>query len=64
MIISERGQITIPEVLRDRFGLNHNVEVEITPMPGQTPRPTPAGADRKARLQISLLQGSSVTGCV
>ncbi len=31
MIISERGQITIPKALRDRFGLNHNVEVEITP---------------------------------
>ena len=31
MRISERGQITIPKVLRDRFGLNHNVEVEITP---------------------------------
>ncbi|WP_428119633.1 AbrB/MazE/SpoVT family DNA-binding domain-containing protein [Candidatus Poriferisodalis sp.] len=31
MHISERGQITIPKRLRDRFGLNHNVEVEITP---------------------------------
>lgn len=31
MIISERGQITIPKTLRERFGLNHNVEVEITP---------------------------------
>ena len=31
MIISERGQITIPKALRDRFGLSHNVEVEITP---------------------------------
>lgn len=31
MNISERGQITIPKALRDRFGLNHNVEVEITP---------------------------------
>lgn len=31
MRISERGQITIPKVLRDRFGLNHNVEVEVTP---------------------------------
>ena len=29
--ISERGQITIPKHLRDRFGMNHNVEVEITP---------------------------------
>lgn len=29
--ISERGQITIPKQLRDRFGMNCNVEVEITP---------------------------------
>ncbi len=31
MRISERGQITIPKPLRDRFGLHHNVEVEISP---------------------------------
>ena len=31
MRISERGQITIPKSLRERFGMNHNVEVEITP---------------------------------
>ena len=31
MRISERGQITIPKRLRDRFGLNKDVEVEITP---------------------------------
>ena len=31
MRISERGQITIPKHLRDRFGMNYNVEVEITP---------------------------------
>ncbi|MDE0065745.1 MAG: AbrB/MazE/SpoVT family DNA-binding domain-containing protein [Acidimicrobiaceae bacterium] len=31
MRISERGQITIPKRLRDRFGLNHDIEVEITP---------------------------------
>ena len=30
MKISERGQITIPKPLRDRFGLNADVEVEIT----------------------------------
>ena len=34
MRISERGQITIPKPLRDRFGMNHNVEVEITPTAG------------------------------
>ncbi len=34
MRISERGQITIPKSLRDRFGLNHNVEVEVTPTEG------------------------------
>lgn len=31
MRISERGQITIPKGLRERFGLNHNIEVELTP---------------------------------
>ena len=30
MRISERGQITIPKPLRDRFGMHHDVEVEIT----------------------------------
>ena len=30
MRISERGQVTIPKPLRDRFGMNPNVEVEIT----------------------------------
>ena len=30
MKISERGQITIPKRLRDRFGMNQDVEVEIT----------------------------------
>ena len=29
MRISKRGQITIPKHLRERFGMNHNVEVEI-----------------------------------
>ena len=31
MRISKRGQITIPKRLRDRFGLNPDVEVDITP---------------------------------
>lgn len=31
MRISERGQITIPKHMRDRFGLGCNVDVEITP---------------------------------
>ena len=34
MRISERGQITIPKSLRERFGLNTNVEVELTPTEG------------------------------
>lgn len=34
MRISERGQITIPKKLRDRFGMGSNVEVEITPTDG------------------------------
>ena len=31
MRISERGQITIPKNLRERYGMHHNVEVEVTP---------------------------------
>ena len=31
MRISERGQITIPKQMRDRFGMSSNVEVEVTP---------------------------------
>ena len=31
MKISERGQITIPKHLRERYGMTHNVDVEITP---------------------------------
>lgn len=30
MRVSEQGQITIPEELRDRFGLDCGVEVDIT----------------------------------
>ena len=31
MRISKRGQVTIPKTLRDGFGMNPNVEAEITP---------------------------------
>ena len=31
MRISKCGRITIPKRLRERFGMNHNVEVEIIP---------------------------------
>ena len=31
MKISERGQLTIPKRLRERFGLHQDVDVEITP---------------------------------
>lgn len=31
MKISEQGRITIPKRLRDRFGFNEGVEVEVTP---------------------------------
>lgn len=31
MRITERGQITIPKPLRERYGLTRDVEVEVTP---------------------------------
>ena len=31
MRISERGQITIPKTLRQRYGLTKNMEIEVTP---------------------------------
>jgi len=31
MKVSERGQITIPKLLRDRFGLSKDVEVDLVP---------------------------------
>ena len=31
MRVSERGQVTIPKALRERFGLHHNVEIEMAP---------------------------------
>ena len=31
MRVSGRGQITIPKALRDQFGINQNVEVEMIP---------------------------------
>ena len=31
MRVSNRGQVTIPKRLRDRFGLNPHVEVEFVP---------------------------------
>ena len=34
MKISERGQITIPKQLRERYGMYYNVEVEISPTDG------------------------------
>ena len=34
MRVSERGQVTIPKKLRDRYGMHHDVEVEMTPTEG------------------------------
>jgi bifunctional DNA-binding transcriptional regulator/antitoxin component of YhaV-PrlF toxin-antitoxin module len=34
MKISERGQITIPRPLRDKYGFNKNVEVDLMPIKG------------------------------
>lgn len=37
MRVSERGQIPIPERLRERFGPDQKVEAEVTPTEGRLP---------------------------
>lgn len=34
MKVGERGQITIPKALRDRYGIRKNTEVELVPQDG------------------------------
>ena len=52
MRISERGQITIPKALRDRVGMNHNVEVEITAVAGRSPDPQADGGPAPGRRRL------------
>lgn len=33
MQVGERGQITIPKSLRDKYGLSHGVEVDVVALP-------------------------------
>ncbi len=50
MRVTEQGQVTIPEDLRDRFGLDCGVEVEITATDdGVLVRKGAEGTDRDAR---------------
>lgn len=35
MKVSERGQVTIPKKIRDKFGLDFNVEIEIIEANGE-----------------------------
>ena len=59
MRISEQGQITIPKHLRDRFGMNANVEVEIVPTEqGLLIRRQPAGKHPVERV-YGILNGGN-----
>ena len=60
MRISEQGQITIPKHLRDRFGMNANVEVEIAPTEqGLLIRRRPAGKHPVDRVYGILSGGNT-----
>ena len=60
MHISERGQITIPKPLRDRFGMHHNVEVEVTPTDeGLLIRKRTRGREAVARISGILSRGGN-----
>ena len=61
MRISERGQITIPKRLRERFGLNHNVEVEFTPTEGGLLIHKRTAAQHPVERVYAVLDGSEST---
>lgn len=57
--ISERWQITIPKALRDRYGLNRDVEVEVVPAEKGLLIQKRAAAERSTILRLMCC---SVTG--
>ncbi len=59
MRITEKGQVTIPKHLRDRFGMTANVEVDITPTErGLLIRKRPAGKHPVERV-YGILNGGN-----
>ncbi|MCY4410816.1 MAG: AbrB/MazE/SpoVT family DNA-binding domain-containing protein [Caldilineaceae bacterium] len=59
MRISEKGQVTIPKHLRDRFGMTANVEVDFTPTErGLLIRKRPAGKHPVERV-YGILNGGN-----
>ena len=67
--ISERGRITIPKSLRDRFGLDHKAEVEIIPTERGLLLQKRTSAQHPVERVYGILKGMSVDevdvdGCI
>lgn len=60
--ISERGQITIPKRLREQFGLDCDVEVEITPAEGGLLIRKQANAEHPVDRIAGILDGADDLG--
>ena len=57
MRISERGQIPIPKRLSDCLGMNHDVEIEITPSEHSLPIQKPTAAKHPVERVSQMTHG-------
>ena len=62
MRVTEQGQVTIPEELRARFGLDCGVEVEITATDGGVLVRKSASIEERLDEVTGILQGINVPG--
>ena len=63
MRITSKGQVTIPQAIRERYGLLPDTEVEFVESDGHvTLVPHPSKGDDSGSRAVSRLRGSATTG--
>ena len=63
MRITSKGQVTIPQVIRERYGLLPDTEVDFVVSEGRvTLVPKPTGDNDRGSKAVARLRGSASTG--
>jgi AbrB family looped-hinge helix DNA binding protein len=63
MRITSKGQVTIPQAIRDEYGLLPDTEVEFVVVAGQvTNVAAPVRSDDRGSRAVARLRGSATTG--